>query len=127
MKRIYLAFFRRKKNLLGIQLNIEIAEGITGSGLVIYHNGVVINGGAKIGENCRLHGMNCIGNKGDMNRGVTPVLEDDVEIGFGAGIYGNVHIPQGCRIGAGAVVVSSPPASGSVVVGIPAKVKNPTA
>lgn len=36
-----------------------------------------------------------------------PVIEDDVSIGAGAVILPGVHLGQGCRVGAGAVVTKS--------------------
>lgn len=106
---------------MGYRLGLEIHENCFEEGLQIFHGNIVINSSVRIGKNCKLHGMNCIGNKGD--RPECPVLGDDIEIGFGAGIFGNVEIPKGCVIGANAVVVKSPPQSNSVLAGVPAVVR----
>lgn len=74
-----------------------------GGGLVILHyHGLIVNGKAVIGRDCRLYPRVCIGNRfpGD---GV-PTIGDDVVIGTGACIFGPVHIPSGARIPANAVV-----------------------
>lgn len=49
-----------------------------------------------------------------------PTIEDDVDIGCGACILGNVTLGRGSRIGANAVVLASVP-SGATAVGIPAR------
>ncbi len=42
-----------------------MVEGVFEPGLVIYHSGnIVVNGFARVGEDCQLHGDNCIGNNG---------------------------------------------------------------
>ena len=51
----------------------------------------------------------------------SPVIGDDVFIGAGAKILGSVHVGDGARIGANAVVVRDVPPH-ATVVGIPAKV-----
>jgi len=50
-----------------------------------------------------------------------PTIEDDVTIGAGAKILGNIIIGKGSRIGANSVVVKDVPPD-STVVGIPGKV-----
>lgn len=67
-----------------------------------------------------MHGMNCIGNKGVANSGV-PVIGDNVNIGVGAKIVGDVYIADDVSIGANAVVTKSCYEKGEVLVGIPAK------
>ena len=80
-----------------------------------------VNSGAKIGENCTLHGGNCIGNTGK-NQAV-PRIGNDVDIGFGAVIIGDIEIADGVVIGANAVVNRSVTEPGSVVIGVPGKIK----
>ncbi|MDB4586226.1 hypothetical protein OAE01_02040 [Akkermansiaceae bacterium] len=101
-------------------MNIEIYPGCFDEGLRIFHYGIVVNPKARIGKNCKLHGNNCIGNNGT-DPGA-PIIGDDVDIGFGAVVIGNVVIPDGTVIGANAVVCRSIEGDGHVVVGIPAKI-----
>ncbi len=113
-------FAERKKNNIGNKLGIEICNNSVGKGLFICHSGsIVINGEARIGENCILHGDNCIGNDGSSRK--APVVGDNVDIGVGAKIIGDVEIADNILIGAGAVIVDSFDAPGSVVVGVPGK------
>lgn len=119
---IPMMWYLRRKNIIGNKIGFEIGGGIetVGKGLAIYHNGpVVIHGKSKIGDYCSLHGDNCIGNDGINDE--CPVIGANVDIGVGAKIIGNVRIADGCKIGAGAVVVSNFPEPGSVIGGVPAR------
>lgn len=111
--------YRRKKNVLGLRLGIEIYEGCFGKGLLLYHGNIVVNSQVKAGCNCKLHGMNCIGNKGvDLK---SPVIGDNVEIGWGAGIFGGIQIANDCLIGANAVVLKAINEPNTIWVGTPAQ------
>lgn len=115
--------YEGKKNRLGRKLGIEIYPNCFGKGLAIWHaGGIVVNPGVRVGENCILHGGNCIGNKGTID--VFPVVGNNVEIGYGAAIIGDVTIADGTVIGANAVVVKSVEDIGKTVVGVPARVIN---
>lgn len=114
-------YYQRKKNKLGLLFGYEIGSKNIGPGLCLYHNGpIVINGNSIIGNNCSLHGDNCIGNDGiDDN---CPIIGNNVEIGVGAKIIGKVVIEDDVIIGAGCVVVSDIKEKGSVVVGVPGSI-----
>ncbi len=110
----------RKKNKIGNKLGIEICNNSVEKGLFICHSGsIVINGEARIGKDCILHGDNCIGNDGSNSE--APIIGDNVDIGVGAKIIGDVKIANDTVVGAGAVVVNSFENPGSVIVGVPAK------
>ena len=111
----------RKKNILGSRLGISMWHNCADEGLRIWHYGsVIVNANARLGKNCQLHGENCIGNKGTTDKGV-PVIGDNVDIGVGAKIIGDVHIANGVKIGANAVVTKSCDVENATLVGIPAK------
>lgn len=113
-------YFCRKKNKLGRKLGIELNERSFGRGLVIYHTqGIVVNGLASIGENCHLHGNNCIGTDGKTED--CPIIGNNVTLGVGAKVLGGVLIADDITIAAGAVVVHSFQESGITIGGIPAK------
>lgn len=122
-KILYL-YYIRKRNKLGLKLGIEIETYNIGRGLFIYHysGGIVINGNSYIGENFHLHGNNCIGNLG-LGRKDCPVIGDNVMLGVGAKVLGNVKIANNVKIAAGAVVVKDVVQENCVVVGVPAKIK----
>ena len=112
-------YYDRKLNRLGNRLGIEIGPNCFGKGLTIYHIGsIIVNPAARIGENCRLHGANCIGNNGK-TEGV-PRIGNNVDIGYGAVVIGEIEIADDVVIGANAVVNKSVLVPGSVVVGVPA-------
>ncbi len=113
--------YKRKLNILGTKLGLRIGYCSFDSGLQIYHSGnIVVNGKAKIGKNCRLHGSNCIGNS--HNNDDCPVIGDNVRFGVGAKAFGNIYIADNVTIAAGAVVTKSCYQKGAVLAGIPAKV-----
>lgn len=113
-------YYERKKHNIGNKLGFYIGPNCCEKGLTLYHHGsIIINPGAKIGENCKLHGNNCIGNDGKSND--CPVIGDNVDIGFGAIIIGDVEIADNVKIGANAVVVKSCLTKGATLIGIPAK------
>ena len=63
----------------------------------------------------------CVTIGGRSGKVEVPVIEDDVFIGSGAKVLGDVHIGRGAQIGANAVVLQSVPA-GAVVAGVPARI-----
>lgn len=107
-----------KKNRLSLLLGVEINPFHCGKGVRICHPNVIING--YVGNNCILHGNNVIGNKKTGNKDAIPKIGDNVDIGTGAMIIGNVDIADGCIIGAGAVVTKSFTAPQTIIAGVPA-------
>jgi len=93
-----------------------------GSGLYIGHfGGIIINQKAVIGKNCNLSHQITLG---VANRGVRkgyPMIGDNVYIGPGAKVIGNVHVGNNVAIGANCVVTRDTP-DNSVVVGIPGRI-----
>jgi len=102
---------------------IEIHPGARiGEGFFIDHGmGVVIGETAEIGENVTLyHGVTLGGttwNKGKRH----PTIGDNVIVGAGAAILGNIRIGENSKIGSGSVVNREVPPN-STVVGIPGRV-----
>ena len=82
----------------------------------MHYGTIVVNPAAKIGANCRIHPSTSIG---DYN-GV-PEIGNNVYIGPGAKIYGNIVVGNNVAIGANAVVNKSVP-DNVIVGGIPAKI-----
>lgn len=89
-----------------------------GPALVLIHaTGVVINGSVRGGANVKIEHQVTVG----AERGQSPVLGNDIFLGAGSKIIGPVHVGNGARVGANAVVVDDVPPY-STVVGIPARV-----
>lgn len=96
----------RRKNKLGARLGLSIPHSVFQEGLRIYHYGsIVVNGNARVGKNCKLHGNNCIGNKGVSLE--APIIGDNVDIGFGSCIIGNITLGNNLLIGANSLVNKS--------------------
>lgn len=115
----YLYFFR-KKNILGNYLGIKIPKNCVGAGLTIYHHGeIIVNETAVIGKNCRLHGGNCIGNNGILDR--SPKIGDGLDLGVGAKIIGDIRLGNNIKVGANAVVTKNFLQNNVTLVGIPAR------
>lgn len=113
-------FFTRKKNLYSEKCGIEIAnERKIGRRLRLWHGGVVIN--ANLGDDCAIHGNNILGNKGEMSLNCAPNIGNNVDVGVGAIVIGEINIADNCCIGANAVVTKSFTKPGSVIVGIPGR------
>lgn len=121
LEKLAYLYWVTKKNRIGEKLGIELCTAEIGKGLFIYHfgGGVVANG--TWGENVHLHGNNCIGNGGP-GKHIPPTLGNNVLVGVGAKIIGNVHIADNVKIAAGAVVVKDINEPGCTVAGIPATI-----
>lgn len=103
---------------------IEIHPGAQiGPGFFIDHGmGTVIGETAEIGENVTLYHNVTLGGVSWEKVKRHPTLEEHVVVGAGAQILGPIVIGAHSRIGANSVVVKDVP-PGSVVVGIPGRVK----
>ena len=103
---------------------IEIHPGATlGAGILIDHGmGVVIGETAQIGNRVTIyHGTTLGGTGKDKGRKRHPTVGDNVVIGAGAKVLGNINIGSNSKIGSNSVVINDVP-KGATVVGIPGKV-----
>lgn len=81
--------------------------------------GVVIHKNATIGKNCMISSCVTIGGRSNIKQ--LPVIGDNVYIGTGARVLGDVKIGDNVIIGANAVVIESVP-NNCTVAGVPAKI-----
>lgn len=103
---------------LSYQTGFQISPNSVGKGLMIYHYGsIIVNGEAKIGDNCTLFPGIVVGAKPN---GV-PKIGNHVMIGAGAKVLGGVTIGDNVTIAPNAVVVKDVPKD-AIVVGVPAKI-----
>jgi serine O-acetyltransferase len=102
---------------------IEIHPGATiGRRCFIDHGmGVVIGETTEIGDDVLLYQGVTLGGTGKEKGKRHPTIGDNVVIGTGAKILGNITIGSHTKIGAGSVVVRSVP-DNSTVVGVPGRV-----
>lgn len=90
-------------------------------GLAIVHVGtIVVSGDAKIGKNCRIHVCTNIGRAPSKSGVGAPKIGDNVYIGPGAKLFGDITIANNCVIGANSVVNESFEES-CTLAGVPAK------
>jgi serine O-acetyltransferase len=102
---------------------IEIHPGATiGEGVFIDHGtGVVIGETAIIGNYCLIYQGVTLGGTGKEKGKRHPTLGENVVVGAGAKVLGNILIGNNVRIGAGSVVLKDVP-SDCTVVGIPGRI-----
>lgn len=102
---------------------IEIHPGATiGNGLFIDHGmGVVIGETTIIGDNVTLYQGVTLGGTGKEKGKRHPTIGNNVVIGAGAKILGNITIGDNSYIGANAVVIKDVP-DNSTVVGVPGRI-----
>jgi len=119
-----LPFFPRLiSQIARLLTGIEIHPGAKiGKGAFIDHGmGVVIGETAIIGEYALIYQGVTLGGTGKESGKRHPTLGDNVVVGAGAKILGNIEIGNNVRIGAGSVVLKSVP-SDCTVVGVPGRI-----
>ncbi|MEJ1933970.1 serine O-acetyltransferase [Nostoc sp. NIES-2111] len=102
---------------------IEIHPGATiGQGVFIDHGmGVVIGETAIIGDYALIYQGVTLGGTGKESGKRHPTLGENVVVGAGAKVLGNIQVGNNVRIGAGSVVLRDVP-SNCTVVGIPGRI-----
>ena len=128
-----ISHFLYKKNLLFLArlisqiarflTAIEIHPGATlGAGILIDHGmGVVIGETAELGDRITIYHGTTLGGTGKEKGKRHPTVGDNVVIGAGSKVLGNIKIGSNSKIGANSVVLDDVP-EGATVVGIPGKV-----
>lgn len=120
---------RKKYTALFLQSQASAAFGLDlhpacqmGAGIMLDHGtGIVIGETATVGDGCTLlHGVT-LGGTGKDHGDRHPKIAQNVLIGAGSSILGNIHVGSGAKIGAGSVVLRDIPA-GATAVGAPAKI-----
>jgi serine O-acetyltransferase len=105
--------------LTGIE--IHQAARIDGGFFIDHGNGVVIGETAEIGRGCVLFHQVTLGGTGKERGKRHPTLGENVVVGTGAKILGNITIGNNVYVGANSVVLSDVP-DNSTVVGVPGRV-----
>ncbi|MFC1974580.1 serine O-acetyltransferase [Chloroflexota bacterium] len=102
---------------------IEIHPGAKiGEGFFIDHGmGVVIGETAVIGDNVTMYQGVTLGGTSHKRAKRHPTLGNNVVVGVGAQLIGDITIGDNTKVGAGSVVVTSAPAN-ATVVGVPGRV-----
>ena len=128
-----ISHFLYKKNLLFLArlisqiarflTGIEIHPGATlGAGILIDHGmGVVIGETAELGDRITIYQGTTLGGTGKEKGKRHPTVGNNVVIGAGSKVLGNIKIGSNSKIGANSVVLDDVPEC-ATVVGIPGKV-----
>ncbi|AZB73618.1 serine O-acetyltransferase [Synechococcus elongatus PCC 11801] len=114
---------RLLSHLSRLLTGVEIHPGARlGQGIFIDHGmGVVIGETAIVGDYCLIYQGVTLGGTGKQSGKRHPTLANNVVVGAGAKVLGNIQIGENVRIGAGSVVLRDVP-SDCTVVGIPGRV-----
>lgn len=118
-QKVKMLYYGRLANKYARKYNLEL-YGEFGNNFRIWHSNIIINGNAKLGNNINMHGNNCVGNNGKNDK--APIIGDNVDIGYGATIIGDIKIASNIKIGAYSLVNKSFEEEGITIAGVPAKV-----
>ncbi|MGZ7127233.1 MAG: serine O-acetyltransferase [Halobacteriota archaeon] len=117
----YNRYLWHKLQLSSIKLGFNIPLNVFGPGLNIPHWGtIVVHPNAKVGANCELHNDTHIALK-TWDSDKAPKIGDNVFIGAGARILGDIELADWVAVGANAVVTKSLTEPHTTIAGIPAR------
>lgn len=117
--KILRVYYQRKFNLLARKSHINI-QAHFGKNLRVWHENIIVNQFVQIGDNVEFHGNNCVGNNGkDLEK--CPRIGNNVDVGYGATIIGDITIADNIIIGANSLVNKSFEEEGIIIAGVPAK------
>ncbi|MEY3333925.1 MAG: hypothetical protein RLZZ176_2228 [Cyanobacteriota bacterium] len=124
LRRLGIPFFPRLiSHIARFLTGVEIHPGaVIGKGVFIDHGmGVVIGETAIIGNYALIYQGVTLGGTGKESGKRHPTLGENVVVGAGAKVLGNIEIGDNVRIGAGSVVLRDVPSS-CTVVGVPGRI-----
>lgn len=108
---------------ISVQFGVDIHPAAKiGSGIMMDHaTGIVIGETCVIGDNVSIMQEVTLGGTGKEHGDRHPKVADGVLISSGAKILGNIHLGEGCKIGAGSVVLQDIPPH-TTAAGVPARI-----
>jgi serine O-acetyltransferase len=117
---------RYRFHLASVNLGFTIEPNVFGPGLSIAHRGpIVVSKSARVGENCRINHCVTIGtavyDPTAISHDLVPKIGNNVFIGPGAIIVGDIEIADGIAIGANSYVNKSFKEPNISIAGCPAK------
>ena len=121
VSRLKLLIVKWQYHRLSVKLGFRISRNNFGPGLSIAHPGtIIVNRAARIGANCRLHTCTNIGTQAGY-RNKAPKIGNNVFIGPGAKMFGDIEVADNICIGANSVVNKSFKEPSITIAGVPAK------
>ena len=115
---VYKILFKFIQILTGIELPCEVDVGKNFR--IDHFGGIIISGFASFGDNCVLRDGVTVGLR-RVEDPVAPRVGNNVDIGTGAKLLGDITIADNVVIGANAVVLEDVPPN-SIAVGVPARI-----
>lgn len=116
---VYKVLYKFVQIVTGIELPCEVRLG---KNFVIDHfGGIVISGYASFGDNCRIRNGVVVGLR-RVDEPCAPQIGNNVDIGAGAKLLGDIKIGNNVAIGANAVVLCDVP-DNHLAYGVPAAVR----
>ena len=115
---VYKILFKFIQILTGIELPCEVDVGKNFR--IDHFGGIIISGFASFGDNCVLRDGVTVGLR-RVEDPVAPRVGNNVDIGTGAKLLGDIIIADNVVIGANAVVLEDVPPN-SIAVGVPARI-----
>lgn len=116
--RLYGKYLKMKCHKLSVKLGFYIPKDVFGPGLYIPHFGsIIVNPNSKIGSNCQINNNVVIGQV----NGKCPRIGNNVFIGSGAVICGDITVGDNVWIGANSVVTKDI-VDGVMAAGVPARI-----
>ncbi len=111
------------QNQISVVFGVDIHPAATiGCGIMIDHaTGIVIGETAVVGNNVSILQSVTLGGTGKTSGDRHPKICDDVMIGAGAKVLGNIEVGKGSKIGAGSVVLQTVPPH-TTAAGVPARI-----
>ena len=125
IRQIYIIKYERLMNKFECSIPLST---ILGNNICFPHfSGIFISSGAIVGDNCTIYqqvtiGSNTLTDAG--TKGGAPKIGNNVFIGAGAKIIGNITIGNNVRIGANCIVCWDIPDNSTVVMNIPRIIKH---
>jgi len=114
-KHVALAIQNRVSELWAVDIH---PAAYLGGGLLMDHaTGIVIGETARVGENCTILHSVTLGGTGKERGDRHPKISDNVVLGAGATVLGNIQVGRGSTVGSQAVVTKDVP-DGMTVVGL---------
>ena len=117
---LYKILYKFIQVITGIELPCEVSVGKNFR--IDHFGGIIISGFATFGDNCVIRDGVTVGLR-RVDDPVAPQIGNNVDIGTGAKVLGDITIGDDVVIGANAVVLVDVP-SNSIAVGVPAKIKS---
>ena len=115
INKVLMLFWLRKLRKYSHITGFQIPPHTCGKGLTIWHWGpIIINPATKLGNNCTLYPGVLIGHK--IPGGGAATIGNNVFIGAGTKIIGDVHIGDNVTIGQNCVITKDIPANSVVVM-----------